>query len=510
MGTIDSFDPAALDRFIDELIEAGFEAVPGSEGKGWVGPVADCLRQFTEAEEMTIHIRDGWPFNSPRVTVAELEIPHTGHDIVCLWRPDDISLEWMTLSGVMGRIEQFCERAARGFDEQDEMLDAWLAFENSDLTMATFDLTELKPNGFTDGQFEECRGELQHDYLLAVTPGKPSGDDLRGRWYYRADIAVPPPNLPALKDHLTRAQLKNLERGLERLLAGQSGGIDFALLVSKRESGQIEAVAIRFTVVEGALSSSAMQPAPVDEETLILRAGPDAKVLSNKAVVLFGVGALGGHVALLLSESGMGEISLVDGDRLRPSNVVRHVVGSHAVGYSKPVAVSFEIERHAPWTEVHVIRESPFAPTRIRSLVESADLAVDCTGNASVAEAIGRVCFQEEVPFISSALYRKGTVGRIRRQLAGDVPIPDRASGDLFPVIPPSEDDYVGLEIGCSTPVVNAPPVSCALVGALVARESIAVLTTETGPRSEHIYVLRADESLDAPFDEPGVHSFPA
>ncbi|MFV1991729.1 MAG: hypothetical protein ACC652_13435, partial [Acidimicrobiales bacterium] len=300
MAEIDTFDPAALDRFIEELMAAGFDADPGTDGRYWTGPIHPCLEKFTTTDQMTIEIRDGWPFRSPQVRADALQISHTGHDIVCLWRPDDHSLEWMTLDSIMDRIEEFCVRGERGFEEQDEMLDAWLAFEDSDLAMATFDLPSLKPEGFTGGQFGDCHAVQKSDYLIQIRRGKGAGDSLKGRWYYRADIAVPPPTLTAIKANLTSSQLKNLERGLERLIGGDSRGIDFAVVITKRESQRLEAVTIRFSVEGNELKSTAMEPAPNDEQTLILRAGPHAEALRSKHVVQFGLGAIGGHAALLL------------------------------------------------------------------------------------------------------------------------------------------------------------------------------------------------------------------
>ena len=68
-----------------------------------------------------------------------------------------------------------------------------------------------------------------------------------------------------------------------------------------------------------------MEAAPMDEENLILRAGPDADTLRSRRVALFGAGALGGHIAVTLAESGAGFLRLVDADVLKPGNVVRHV-----------------------------------------------------------------------------------------------------------------------------------------------------------------------------------------
>ena len=46
------------------------------------------------------------------------------------------------------------------------------------------------------------------------------------------------------------------------------------------------------------MEAAALVAEPSDERTLRLRAGPDAEVLKGRSAVLFGAGALGGHVAV--------------------------------------------------------------------------------------------------------------------------------------------------------------------------------------------------------------------
>ena len=93
-----------------------------------------------------------------------------------------------------------------------------------------------------------------------------------------------------------------------------------------------------------------MQPAPTDELSLILRAGPDTAALRTVRATLFGAGALGGYVGNTLAESGLGHLDIVDGDVLLPGNVVRHVAGHDQVGKAKVQAVHQVVVNHAPWT----------------------------------------------------------------------------------------------------------------------------------------------------------------
>ena len=102
------------------------------------------------------------------------------------------------------------------------------------------------------------------------------------------------------------------------------------------------------------MEAAALVAEPNDERTLRLRAGPDAEVLKGRSAVLFGAGALGGHVAVAvtLAESGIDSLRIVDGELLSPGNVVRHVAGHDQVGGPKVNGVEAAIRNHAPWTKV--------------------------------------------------------------------------------------------------------------------------------------------------------------
>lgn len=83
----ETLDPEALQRFIDELIDAGF--VPDTSGRRFTGALRPSLAPFTDATEMTIVIRDPWPYRQPAVHVEGIDWWHAAHDSPCLWQPGD-------------------------------------------------------------------------------------------------------------------------------------------------------------------------------------------------------------------------------------------------------------------------------------------------------------------------------------------------------------------------------------------------------------------------------------
>ncbi|HEU4975762.1 MAG TPA: ThiF family adenylyltransferase [Baekduia sp.] len=498
MHEVDTTDPASLDRFRAELIEAGFR---GADGGGlWTGPIAPPLRAFTAADEMTLVIRDGWPYVHPDLRVEGMaSVDHVDdRGVVCLWRRGDPSQQWRTLDGLRARIAEWCERQATGFAAADATTDAHAYFGRRSEAMAILPLLALTEDA-RDGDHGRLSGQLRRGrYELAADRG---AGPLRGRWFYRRDVAAAPRTLGELKALLTREQRDAFARGrLDLVLLAwgrprEPHGVLLALGPPSIEHRRRRAAG---PVAE------AVEIAPDDRPVLLARAGDDAAWLQHHAITIFGAGAVGSHVALLLAGLGVGTLLLVDGDRLRPGNIIRHVVGHEHVGRLKVDAVGDIVVAHAPWITVEAHDSSPWAPRDIRELAGRADLVVDATGNAGFTEQLSVVLHDAE-PMIAAALYRRGAVARVSRQAPGDTLIAARGGApNRYPAIPrDDEPEDLSLEAGCSAPVITAPVTSvagCARLTAAVVVDQLA------GTRAYRDEVVEVYLPLDRPpFDRLGL-----
>lgn len=83
---------------------------------------------------------------------------------------------------------------------------------------------------------------------------------------------------------------------------------------------------------------------------------PAASRLAEKTVALIGCGALGGELARLLAQSGVGSFVLVDHDKLAPENTSRHLLGAADTGGNKAAATARRLERDFP----HIREACPF------------------------------------------------------------------------------------------------------------------------------------------------------
>ena len=261
------------------------------------------------------------------------------------------------------------------------------------------------------------------------------------------------------------------------------------------------------------VEAAALVAEPNDERTLKLRAGPDAEILKGHSVVLFGAGALGGHVAVTLAESGLDSLRIVDRELLSPGNVVRHVSGHDRVGGPKVNCVEAAIGNHAPWTRVESIAPptDPYGSHEIVQLIESADVVIDATGNDAFVPPVARVAQELGKPLVSGALFRGGFIGRVQRKaLETDSSIFDRPESSDYPTIPPGDSkvDLAEPDLGCSAPVNNAPPASVLACASLIAQAAIDVLTERYELEDEVIDVYRP--LPESPFDRVGRYRRPA
>ena len=509
MITEEHFHLESLEQFTSELASAGFRQNPESDPSRWTGEIHPAFELLTDAKTMDIVIAPGWPFRPPGLFVQGLNTNHSMRSgLVCMWREGDPSLEWTTLDGLNARIEKWCEAATNGWEGDLLDQDAWLNFWPKDTLVATFDFSALAINEWGWGEFH---GVLNSDpFRLAIEPGHPAtGSQLKGLWFHAGELTTPPPRqLSEVPTYLTRGQRRGLQRALTERRRPEplvfSGGVDLILFCWDHR-GRTDLLVMACKGVEDKVEAIAVQAGPKDDQSLILRAGPDSATLLSRKATLFGAGALGGHIATLLAESGLGSLKLVDPDVLLPGNVVRHVAGHGQVGAAKVKAVQAVIADHAPWTEVTCFQEGPGTPGAIRERIADADIVIDATGNEALLGSLAVVAEEMDKPLVSGALYRGGFVGRVQRKvLPADTPIHQREDSPRYPVIPAGteSEDFASPQLGCSAPVNNAPPSAVAACSSLIAQAAIDVLTDRFEFADELIDVYRAIP--EPPFHQVG------
>lgn len=492
-----TLDGALLEQFLTEMRDAGF--APDDARRAWTGPLPAELHELTSDTTMTVVLNDGWPYQPPSVRVAGLRSWHANEGLLCLWQSGDNTRDWATFGGIRARITHWAADAKDGFKRFGRALDPHLYWEGRDATVALIDVDDLLRRDRQDGHHGIFHVRVSQDLWLVGREKGRGGDVINGRFFYRSSVPFPPRNVEDLAAALTPGQSRRFLKDLDDV---QPGCEWLTALFWEVEEGTVPLVLRASRSGTGGLSVTAVAPAPCGEADLLRRAGPDASVLEGKRVVVFGVGAIGSHLASLLARSGVGGMRLVDADRLWPSGVVRHAADPRTVTLPKPHAMK---ETLAPkgWTGVEPIAEGSWDPERLAALMDAADLVVESTGFGGFAELVARVAAREDRPLVSVALYRGGAIARVRRQASGDTRLWERGEHWRYPGIPPGTDEeaFVGYEAGCAAPIHNAPPVAVVRAAAAAAAACVDELTGRREHRDEVVEVYRA---IEPPLDRHG------
>jgi ThiF family len=134
----------------------------------------------------------------------------------------------------------------------------------------------------------------------------------------------------------------------------------------------------------------------------------DVRGLTDRFVVLVGVGSVGSLMALELARCGVGHMVLVDGDKVEVQNLSRHVALDHYVGTNKAEALATHLRLNVPDLDVgaapHNLDES-FSDEQIDELLAPADLIVIATDERRAQRRIARRALAMDIPAVIPGLY---------------------------------------------------------------------------------------------------------
>jgi hypothetical protein len=489
---VSAADRAAFDTFTTELIAAGFDSIAGDEHH-WRGPIDPSFRPFTEALSMRFEIRDGWPIRHPYLFVDGLmgrrHVNAQGN--VCLWEESDDTLRWLHLEEIRDRIREWCDDQTH--ESSVPALDTHLYFDRWTHQLVVLDVDSFVAADQireTDGEAGSLRAKSYSGIFTVGAVGP-----IPVRWYYRDSVPAPPSSSIAFAYSLTHKQRVDFltfseGRGRHR--------VALALLLW-RDNGNVAITALLLTRDKATV---ALEVARNDPTILRLRSGPDAELLGAKSAVIFGLGAVGSHLAMLLARCGLSSLTLVDSAVLRPGDLARHASLPSFVGTSKAVATKSMVESITGTTATAITNEL-WATDALRNLCGATNLVIDATGNAAYTDLLSVIAAFTRNGLVAVALHRQGKIARVRVQVSGTAPILERSSASGFPVIPPlSIGGQLRWEAGCGAPINNAPPWSVSAAASLAVRVSLDVLADRL---TDDVDVIDVYEPSQPPFDRRGL-----
>jgi len=227
---------------------------------------------------------------------------------------------------------------------------------------------------------------------------------------------------------------------------------------------------------------------------------PTHQILANKRLVVLGCGSLGSQVAARLSQVGVGHITIIDPEHLKPSNVGRHFLGMESVERGKAKQLASTLCAKYPHGSFHgigmtyqaVLRESP-------DIFKDADLVVSCIAEADQDQSWD--AWQQSEGLFATTVYGwLGTQGSTGHALAltNDGPgISCFFDPDGFLWNPDTDfqgDTRIKVEPGCGTEFQPYGPLAAGQVELLVSRLCLDILTKKVFAPHHRIYACSTND----------------
>ena len=188
------------------------------------------------------------------------------------------------------------------------------------------------------------------------------------------------------------------------------------------------------------------------------------RLLGAHALII-GAGGLGSPAGLYLGSAGVGQITLVDHDRVDATNLQRQIAHRlDRIDHFKAESLAQSIRAINPDVQLRSVTERA-DPELLAELVPQASVVLDCTDNFATRQAINRACVQHRVPLVSGAAIGFDAQVSVYDLRQADCP----CYACLFPPHAPPE------EVRCATMGVFAPLVG--IVGSIQAAEAIKLIT---------------------------------
>jgi molybdopterin/thiamine biosynthesis adenylyltransferase len=187
------------------------------------------------------------------------------------------------------------------------------------------------------------------------------------------------------------------------------------------------------------------------------------RLLAAHALVM-GAGGLGSSALLYLASSGLGRITICDGDRVDATNLQRQIVHRlDSIGQPKVASAARTLAAINPDVRIEALEERA-GPERIAELVRAADIVLDCSDNFATRHALNRACVASSKPLVSGAAIR----------FDGQVAVFDLRRDDAPCYHCLFAEDAESPEERCATMGVFAPLVG--IVGTVQAAEAIKLV----------------------------------
>lgn len=393
-----------------------------------------------------------FPFHLPTVILLDTSIigsiPHVNYDgIVCVEESDSVLLDYHRPDEIIiYYIEQIVELLDRASLKiyRDELTDEYEGY--------------FHPEATYSHSFYSARSEAETVYLQVLFPKKKEfhcaepfllyDKNDAPPWHYSnlndtrknqliniihlpLEQAVLPPenNKPISSEylfnlkHLLSEKNKNI---IKKLLAKEKEARQFFALISMpRTNGE------RTQILLGCNAKEALPHLVAKLSThweiklyllnrnnssyLLERGGAENK-LAKKKVTIIGCGSVGGEIAAMIAKAGVGELTLIDNDSLKPDDIYRHRLDGSSINYinakpfSKVSVLAHQLANDLPYLKIN-IKPLPFERVLNDKDLHQSDVVISAVGSPTLNLQINKILKDRELNHVIFCWNEAGGVG---------------------------------------------------------------------------------------------------
>lgn len=481
----------------EDLVVRGFT----DDGETLFG-VIEWKGSSGESRQTRIKITFGesFPFDPPNVFLDPLDgsgsgISPTFHfeisRALCLYDRDIAFADdsWGDAQCLLDRVQGWLQNSQQGWPEDSDCdLERYLPRDDS---FVTYDAIAMeKISGPT--AFKKTGSVIR--VLAEPRPRPHFGDRKRShhgiRLAWVVDLGIVSAPVQSWDDLESRLGIEG--KAIERYV--KNGSVEFLYLRYQRGDSK-GVLVLRVDVLKNGISLQSCESADESLSTRLLRARTSSELLSGQKIAIVGCGAVGSFVAELLFRSGVGRLTLLDPQRLRPGNLIRHAAESNSIGKYKVDAVLDRLKRIGiPTNDIQARTTRLTSPIDAEDLFQNHSIVIDATADARTSDLL--ICASEATSgqLVSVCLQREGGIARVDRW-------PINEGEHHLPEVPVFNAEGVR-ERGCGDFVSMTPPNSVVQAATLAVQVLIDRVSGKHDMPASVIDVLLAQ--VDMPYDKLG------
>jgi adenylyltransferase/sulfurtransferase len=196
------------------------------------------------------------------------------------------------------------------------------------------------------------------------------------------------------------------------------------------------------------------------------------KKISNSNVLIIGAGALGSPLAIYLAGCGIGNITIIDNDRIELTNLHRQILYTPAdCGEYKANVLKKRLDNYNPYIKINATNKR--YTSEDEHIIKSYDYIIDCTDNFSSQFLIHDHCYKHKKNFLTASIHKfEGIIHRFN--------FDESCFRCLYPQKPNGEIIKDCADVGIMAPVAG-------IIGTIMASEIVNSILELSPDASESI-----------------------